>query len=122
MPSKSKDILNKLREKWKMVDVIQENHVQKLYANSERIKKEFENKDILDKTKVEIVDTNPEDENQGVTPISPDIEDYSLLDKSKVDIVKNENTMVEETINKLFEKEDEAVKLEEKEKFWHFTM
>ena len=40
-------LLNKLREKWKIVEVIQEKHVQKLYANNERIKEEVKNTELL---------------------------------------------------------------------------
>ena len=35
-------LLNRLREKWKIVDTIQENHVKKLYENSESIKRKIE--------------------------------------------------------------------------------
>ena len=56
-------LLNKLNEKWKNVDEIQENHVEKLF-NENNIKKE------------EII-------GQGIQPISAELSDHSLLDMEK---------------------------------------
>ena len=53
-------LLNRLRDKWKIVETIQDNHVRKLYKNSESMKKELESKNLLDKNKVEVVKSEPE--------------------------------------------------------------
>merc|ERR1712074_397223 len=84
-------------------------------GNSEKIKEELENKDGLDKNKVEIVDTDPkeEEDDQGVTPISPDIEDYSLLDRNKVDIIDNKNTLAEEAIKNLLQEENNSISFDQ---------
>ena len=81
--------LTKLKEKWKIVETIQNNHVTKLFNKNEAIKSELEKKSLLDKSKVEIVETTQVNEPK-VVPISPDIEEYNLIDKNKVEIMQQD--------------------------------
>merc|ERR1712030_253487 len=87
-------LLNRLREKWKIVETIQENHVKKLYENSEEIR-----------NKLKKEDNNTEEEeledNEGVKPISPDLDECNLLDKNKVEIVEMTKDSSTEVLEKI---------------------
>ena len=48
-------LLAKLREKWRIIETIQNKHVEKLFEKNENFKRKLENQSLLDKSKVEII-------------------------------------------------------------------
>ena len=115
-------LLAQLREKWRIIETIQNKHVEKLFEKNEDFKRKLENQSLLDKSKVEIIKKQkPTDKKVQVTPISSDIEDYNLIDKNKVDIIKNQDKQTkpkvkttEETMdNYLYRDSDQEINIEQ---------
>ena len=101
-----------MREKWKIIDTIQSDNVKKLFKKNEAIKIKLEEKSLLDKNKVEIINNDrqaPLVTKPKIVPISPDLEDYSLLDKNKVEILQPQEVTksTEEIMNNFLYTENE---------------
>ena len=83
--------------------------MKKLYENSEAIKKKLKEEEDKTETEEEVLE-----EDDGITPISPDLDGYNLLDKSKVEIIEVKQDSVNEILEKIIvDNSEEQVDKEE---------